>query len=687
MKRTIVLSLLVTIVIAGEMMPVSCNQGLSHQPSTINQMKMLVTPDNPAVTQTLNEILSQPLPEITTMPDVYKSFLGYSQDFNRIVDWVGSNVSDVSDKSVHGVSDYWQLPSETLSLGTGDCEDYAILLTSLLRAYGVPADDVYVAIGKTSTDEDHAWVVEKFYKGVWRVIDRADVFISGSLSDSYETRRCFNDKNGFNGNASLPAGEYGFELSDSFYPIVSMPGISDSTLAKGIASTTYYRELKAGQTVSATLEWLPDSTYSTYNSSIVYPWSIYVYDQKGNSVFSSTDTVVTKTVDFTIKTTGTYEIEVLKRDALPRCAVLKLDPVDWKIQETSSLFHLPNTEIINVPTPTIPAQTNNTTAAAGVPQLQMDKLAQSMLDLINKDRAAANVAAVILGNNNLAQAHADDMLNNLFLSQYGTDGSRSTLRYTLGGGTSYENENEYMSKISWQGGTEAAFENAVLSALEQAESGLMSQTSTLLPPEGASNIVNKWNQKVSLGIAYNSDYLFLVQQFEGVSVTFTQPPAIQNGILGFSIQNIFGVVGGTASVSYDRTPYNLTPAQLNNAQWEGPRTAGALIWQPSPSSIMTTPLSGYQYIDPLTVPFDAPVSSFGSMNTVVPIPVTFLSLNFTASTWETGGSSFSASADLSQMISRLGAGIYTVRMSVKSSILGTNSSEVHPLFVYSIIVK
>jgi hypothetical protein len=261
------------------------------------------------------------------------------------------------------------------------------------------------------------------------------------------------------------------------------------------------------------------------------------------------------------------------------------------------------------------------------------------------------------------------------------------LRYTLGGGTSYENENEYMSKISWQGGTDAAFENAVLSALEQAESGLMSQTSVLLPPESASNIVNKWNQKVSLGIAYNSDYLFLVQQFEGESVNFTQPPTIQNGMLTFSIQNMLGVMGGTASVSYDRTPYSLTPAQLNNAQWEGPRTAGAIIWQPSPSSIVTTPLSGYQYVDPFTVPFDAPVSSFGSMNTVVPIPVTFLLLNITASTWNTSVSSFSVSADLSQMISRLGAGIYTIRMSVKSSISGTNTSEVHPLFGYSIIVK
>lgn len=40
------------------------------------------------------------------------------------------------DDDAHGRSEYWQLPSETLLLGTGDCEDKAFLFISLCRASG-----------------------------------------------------------------------------------------------------------------------------------------------------------------------------------------------------------------------------------------------------------------------------------------------------------------------------------------------------------------------------------------------------------------------------------------------------------------------------------------------------------------------------------------------------------------------
>ena len=40
------------------------------------------------------------------------------------------------DDDSHGRREYWQLPSETLLLGTGDCEDKAFLFISLCRASG-----------------------------------------------------------------------------------------------------------------------------------------------------------------------------------------------------------------------------------------------------------------------------------------------------------------------------------------------------------------------------------------------------------------------------------------------------------------------------------------------------------------------------------------------------------------------
>ena len=66
--------------------------------------------------------------------------------------------------------EYWQFPEETLKLKTGDCEDQAILLCTLLRANGYSPEDVKVVFGLTSSNAGHAWV-ELLYQGDWIVFD------------------------------------------------------------------------------------------------------------------------------------------------------------------------------------------------------------------------------------------------------------------------------------------------------------------------------------------------------------------------------------------------------------------------------------------------------------------------------------------------------------------------------------
>jgi hypothetical protein len=85
--------------------------------------------------------------------------------------WVSWNTKYMYDKDRWGVTDYWQLPSTTISLGTGDCEDHAILLTSLLRALGVPRENVRMAWGWVDWlwgghAGYHAWVEVKVSKEV-----------------------------------------------------------------------------------------------------------------------------------------------------------------------------------------------------------------------------------------------------------------------------------------------------------------------------------------------------------------------------------------------------------------------------------------------------------------------------------------------------------------------------------------
>ena len=76
--------------------------------------------------------------------------------------------------------DPWQFPDETLALKSGDCEDRALLIASLLLASGVSSFNVRVALGKFRAwfgkkhqDFDHVWVMYKDESGKWQVIEPA----------------------------------------------------------------------------------------------------------------------------------------------------------------------------------------------------------------------------------------------------------------------------------------------------------------------------------------------------------------------------------------------------------------------------------------------------------------------------------------------------------------------------------
>ncbi|MEM2240562.1 MAG: transglutaminase domain-containing protein [Candidatus Bathyarchaeia archaeon] len=88
-----------------------------------------------------------------------KPFLSYPlENVENAYYWVSKNIRYMYDKERWGSIDYWQLPSTTIRLGTGDCEDQAILLVSLLRALRLPRENVRLAVSYTHR---HAWVEVK----------------------------------------------------------------------------------------------------------------------------------------------------------------------------------------------------------------------------------------------------------------------------------------------------------------------------------------------------------------------------------------------------------------------------------------------------------------------------------------------------------------------------------------------
>ncbi len=92
----------------------------------------------------------------------------------------------VTDSLLNGTEDKWLTPGEFLSRTpfystnpvqgyvVGDCEEQANTLVSLLRAFGIPPEDVRVVLGQVSVSETvirgHVWA-ELLVDGTWMPLD------------------------------------------------------------------------------------------------------------------------------------------------------------------------------------------------------------------------------------------------------------------------------------------------------------------------------------------------------------------------------------------------------------------------------------------------------------------------------------------------------------------------------------
>ncbi|MFC1919866.1 transglutaminase family protein [Chloroflexota bacterium] len=274
-------------------------------------LKRYITPNDPEVQSAAQEILDTPIRLDT---------------FDQLREWVAGHISYKSDSEVHGVSDYWQLPAETLKLGTGDCEDIAILLCTLLRACGIPSDQVYVAAGCTEDRSScHAYLVECYYTGIWQVIEpQAGAWISAfmwrfqdTFTDlTYKELCCFNDLDYFPGGPALPPGVYEFEVGNSFYPL-------DHGASKELS-----RYIQSGQMVSGLVEWMKEYQ-------MVWAWDLIVHAPDGSTENLYSGTSLTASFNFIADQEGEYRIELLKRDSLPRCLRITLNSEEWTLYEES----------------------------------------------------------------------------------------------------------------------------------------------------------------------------------------------------------------------------------------------------------------------------------------------------------------------------------------------------------------
>ena len=116
--------------------------------------KLYITPNDPKIVELKDEILNN------------KPF--WRSNWQAFCDWINSEITYEPDSG-----EYWKLPRETLEQKTGDCEDQAILLCSLLRAVGYDRDSAFVILGRCD-DVGHAWVrifAEILGIGIWMDIE------------------------------------------------------------------------------------------------------------------------------------------------------------------------------------------------------------------------------------------------------------------------------------------------------------------------------------------------------------------------------------------------------------------------------------------------------------------------------------------------------------------------------------
>lgn len=162
-------------------------------PTTEPEPRSFITPECPFVVESLRGIIGDPPYELT------------KEGFDAIRDWVACGIEYKSDQDRAGRSDDWQTPQETLKKPrVGDCEDFSVLLCSLLRAYGVGAEHVFVVIGVDGRDNGHVFLIENWYLGGdWRAIEPQapaqsrrgfPLFRSADAElDRYEIIAAFND--------------------------------------------------------------------------------------------------------------------------------------------------------------------------------------------------------------------------------------------------------------------------------------------------------------------------------------------------------------------------------------------------------------------------------------------------------------------------------------------------------------
>jgi uncharacterized protein YkwD len=252
-------------------------------------------------------------------------------------------------------------------------------------------------------------------------------------------------------------------------------------------------------------------------------------------------------------------------------------------------------------------------------------IANFTIGVINAERSAAGLQPVALSAVLSGQQHADSMAYYGYLSHWDNQGYKPYMRYTLLGGTGSVEENVALNycTTSQPNSTQDVATGCSLQTVENAINGsewlMLNNDSACCSDGHRQNILNPLHDSVSLGIAYNSTTVFLVEDFEsdyigneslqvsGGTVT------LQGTILAYQKGWMESQSGAEISVYFDPTPSNISLGDLHlltscsqysevdepaACQYQGaytPGTAVSTVFYPCPAGRVCSSSGNYTY--------------------------------------------------------------------------------------------
>lgn len=113
----------------------------------------------------------------------------------QVNSWANRRIEFTDDRTSSGTRDHWATAEETLAVGVGDCEDYAILKYQILSALGFDRSQMYLTLARDLVrNADHAVLVVRIGEQDYLLDSATDALLPADTSHDYRPTMSFNSE-------------------------------------------------------------------------------------------------------------------------------------------------------------------------------------------------------------------------------------------------------------------------------------------------------------------------------------------------------------------------------------------------------------------------------------------------------------------------------------------------------------